>query len=764
MSRILSAGIIIFILTAAPLNGQSLEELRQLEQVKKQLEDMGELPEQTEKPDAESARSLEVFQDTVSKLPQQKQKKQAAAKPADTSEQQRAAAQTENETLPYFGFDVFKTASLDLKPEVYGPVDADYPLGPGDEIVITVWGEVELRHELTINRQGQLYIPDVGLVEAMGLTVDALTKKLTNVMGQSYASILKGNAFLDVSLGKLRTIRIYVVGHVNQPGVYTVPAFTSAFHMLFYANGVRRSGSLRNIRIVRKDRVLAGLDFYEFLTEGKKFAEVRLQNNDVIVVPPSGKLVHLNGAVVNPAIYELKEAEGLTTLFQYAGGFKENAYIELIPIERFVNNKERKLLEVNYDRLRRDSMDFDLKDGDRISVLTLDRDLENYVTINGPIYGPRRFEFYRGMTISELFTRVDSVKGDAYLERVHITRTLPDDRKRLFSINLREFLENEQQDFLLAPEDQIAIQSVNTLFPADSVHIFGAVNRPGTYLLKEDMTLKDLIFAAGGFREDAVIEQAEISRVDPQNPYSERLATILHVAIDSNYTKRLNEESGELFFLQPYDNVFIRANSDWELQRNVTIRGEVDKPGVYTLRNKTERITDVIARAGGLKATAYPEGATLVRNKNNVGQIGLDFNKVFEDPARDENIYLQHRDVITIPERLSTVKIVGGVHFPSSILFEKGRGMDYYLQAAGGLTDLADKDNITVRLANGRTMQPQRFLFWEYLPDDITAGSTIVVPVLQEREGIDWSSAIRDVAAIMSSAATTILIIDRLQK
>jgi len=287
------------------------------------------------------------------------------------------------------------------------------------------------------------------------------------------------------------------------------------------------------------------------------------------------------------------------------------------------------------------------------------------------------------------------------------------------------------------------------------------VNNPGKYLLKKDMSLKDLIFTAGGFRKDAVIEEAEVSRINPNRTGPHQLASIIYVNIDSNYTKDIQPQKADLFFLEPNDNVFIRANSDWELQRNVSIEGEVVKPGVYTLKSKTERITDIIQRAGGLKRTAYLEGATIKRYQNGVGQIGVDFKKIFADPQNPENIYLQNGDRIIIPERLATVKVVGGVNFPSSVLFEKGRGLDYYIEATGGFVELADEKNVTIRLANGRPVQQKRFLFWKYLPEDITAGSTIYVPVLREKKEIDWSGAVRDAAAIMSSIATTILIYDR---
>ena len=755
--RLLMLSIVCGLLLGQSVHSQTLDDIKKLEQLRKQLEEMGRTPQEIEK--IQKAESLTTFSDTLSEIPEISEEKIITPPPAPEADEQAAPFSR----LPYFGFDVFSSARLDLKPEIFGPVDRDYPLGPGDELIITVWGEVELRHELIIDREGQIYIPKVGIIKAAGQSLAELIPRLKSTMARSYSSLSNNRAFLDVALGKLRAVQVYVVGDVNNPGTFTVPALTSVFSMLFYAGGVGNSGSLRNIMLVRNDEVIAALDFYDFLRTGKKFPNVRIQNYDVIVVPSAQKRVSLDGAVTKPAIYELKEDEGLIDLIHLAGGLRSNAYVDQLRIERYVENRDQTYLTVNYRELRAQNENFALLNGDRVFADTLNREIENIISVLGPIYGPNRFQYYKGFTIKELFNQVDSIRGDAYLDRVHITRTLPDRTRRIFSINLNDFLRYEEQDFLLAPGDQIIIQSMRTLFPDDSVRIFGAVNRPGIYLLQKDMTLKDLIFSAGGFTRDALITRAEISRIDPANKDTKKLADLIFVPIDSNYTKSLESRDDELFFLEAFDNVFIRSNSDWELQRNVLLSGEVERPGVYTLKSKTERITDLIERAGGLKPTAYLSGARFVRTEGGVGRIGIDFEKIFRNPRSDENIFLQNGDEIEVPEQLHTVKVVGGVNFPSSVLYERGKGLDYYIKAAGGYVELADEKNVTIRLANGRPVLRNRFLLWRYLSDEITAGTTIYVPILVERESIDWSGAIRDAAAILASVATTILIVDRLK-
>ncbi len=759
--------IIVVLLTLfgiSLLAGQSLDDLQKLEALKAQLEKAGKelKPQQLPTTTTPEVKSLEQFKEKLSVPPAEKQPENDTTKIVKTAKE---AEKTKTTQLAPYGLDVFRKAQIDFKPEMYGPVDDNYPIGPGDEIIVTVWGEVELRHDLVVDRNGQVYVPNVGVITLAGLSVKQAKKRLYERFGKSYSSLLKNKAFLDVSLGKLRSIRLYVIGDVQSPGVFTVPALTSPLQMLFYAGGVKESASLRHIKVIRNNRVVADLDFYDFLRSGKEFSNVRLQTHDVILVPTARKRVWLKGAVREPAIFELKGKEGLADVIRLAGGFKDNAYIESIQIERYLNNKERKMVSVNFRRLQKEHRNFELLDGDRITVPYMDREIQNYVTIQGPLYGPTKFEYTPGMTIKDLMGKIDSLRGDAFLERVQITRTLPDNRRQLYSINLKEILESPSADFPLAPQDQISIMSTLTLFPPDSVTIVGAVNKPGRYLLKKDMTLKDLIFTAGGFRKDALITKAEVSRIYPFRKKKEsKLAKIIEVPIDSNYTKDIITSPDEQFFLKPFDYVFIRSNSDWELQRNVVIQGEVARPGTYTLQNKYERITDIIKRAGGLKPTAYLDGAKFYRTVNGVGQIGVDFRKIFDDPSDPQNIILQNGDRIIIPEKMFTVRVVGGVNFPSSVLFKKGAGVDYYIKATGGFTDLADKGNITIRLANGMQFQPKRFLFWKYLPEKITAGSTIYVPVLAEKKEIDWSGAIRDAAAIMSSIATTILIYDRFVK
>ena len=755
--------VIFFFILSTIFNftlAQSIPNLDEIKRLEQQLKDAGSKIGEI-KPEQKRVSSLETFDDQLDTLSRFRIEESEKLKAIDTEAPEEKEVKFTD--LPYFGHDIFRTANMDFNPEIYGPVDEDYPVGPGDEIVITVWGEVELRHDLIVDRQGQIYIPDVGIVDILGLTIQEVKNKLKRVMGTSYSSLLKNKAFLDISFGKLRSIRVFVVGDVRQPGVFTVPAFTAPFNILFYAGGVTKTGSLREVLLVRNDKIVEKLDFYTAFTQGIRSSNIRLQNEDVLVIPSANRNVYLKGVVNKEAIFELLQGEGIIELINYAGGFRDSAYTEHLQVERIVDNKDRRIIDLNYKSLKTAGKNFELFNGDRVLVEAVQRESKNYVTLEGPIYGPKKFDYAPGLTIGQLFAKVDSIRGDAYLERVHITRTMDNRRQQMFSVNLLSILNNQSRDFMLQPEDHIQIETIDILFPPDSVEVYGAVNIPGQYMLKKDMTLKDLIFTAGGFRKDAVITEAEISRVDPKRTSDTQLATILFVSIDSNYTK-ITGTADESFYLEPYDNIFIRSNSDWELQRNVEIRGEVKFPGMYTLLSKTERITDVIQRSGGLKTTAYLSGATIYRAKDEVGQIGIEFNKIFDDPKREDNIYLQDGDIITIPERLHTVKVMGGVNFPSSVYYKKGADLDYYISAAGGYIELADEKHVTVRLASGRPVQRKRFLLWKYWSDDITPGSVVYVPMLSARKETDWTGVTRDIVSIMASLVTTIYIVHQISK
>lgn len=743
---------------------QTLQDIQKLKQLQQQIES-GAVGIQTQEKQTENIKSLETFDDKLSSIPKEKLK-------SVTIDPQNQGAKSNNEALSIndefdrlkaFGYSIFSEAKMDLKPTFFGPVSKDYPLGPGDEVIITLWGEVEIRHSLTIDRNGQIMVPDVGLINLTGLTMEKSRIKLFNIMKNYYSGLKYNKITLEVTLGKLRSIRIFVTGEVKQPGVFTVPAYVSPFAMLFYAAGVKPNGSLRHVIVMRGGKQIADLDFYALLVGIEKEDNLHLQNQDIIVVPPAENKVHLAGAVGTPAIYEFKPGETLQELIGFAGNLKPDAYLKQIEIIRFIPHRQPVLVNVDFTILKKNDEKLTLMAGDRVYVYQIMQKRENYVNINGPIFGPKRFSYSEGLTIKQIFNRVDSIKADAYLERAIITRKLENDRTEMYSVNLKTIIDGSSKDFALEPMDEISFKSINSLFPIDSVSIYGAVNHPGKYLLSKNLTLKDLLYQAGGFTLNAKKDVAEVSRLNFSDNNEAIIANIIKVPLDTTYGKGNNSQT-ENFLLQPFDNVFIYIDSNWELQRNVTIRGEVFRPGTYSLKTKEDKLSDLIERAGGIKPTGFIAGAKFFRRKDNAGQIGLNFIEAVEDPYSDENIILEDGDRVVIPQRRYTVKVIGGVNFPSSVLFNSTMELKDYIDAAGGLTELADEENISVMLANGKRIKEKSFLFFPYLPEDISPGSTIYIPTLATKEVTDWSGAIRDAAAILGSVASVILIINQINR
>lgn len=744
---------------------QSLQDIQKLKDIQKQIEKTAE--QKQTGVETTPVKSLETFEDSLSQIPIQrleavKIKQEEKDKEKDTDHIE-LNIDDEFAKLKPFGYDIFYNSKLDLKPSLFGPVSGDYPLGPGDETIITLWGEVEIRHSIILDRNGQIMFPDVGLINLAGLTINETRKKLFNILKNYYSGLKTNKITLEVSLGKLHSIRVYVTGEVNQPGVFTVPAYISPYAMLFYTAGVKLSGSLRSIFVMRQGKKIADLDFYSLLLGIETTENIHLQNDDIIVIPPVKNQVFLAGAINLPGIYEFKSGESLRQLLNFAGGWKPNANLEQIEIRRYLQQEEPILVNVDYQKLKENNENFNLMSDDKVFVYEIERERKNFVTIDGPIFGPKTFTYTDGLTLKQLFSKVDSVRADAYLERILITREYEDQRKEIFSVNLKSIMEGSSDDFILAPSDIVEFKSQNVLFPIDSVSIYGAVNLPGKYVLSKNLTLKDLIYMAGGFAINAKIDMAEVSRIGQSFKSDQVLSEIIKVSLDSTYMKNDISED-ENFFLQPYDNVFIFIDSDWELQRNVTITGEVRRPGTYSLESKEDKLSNLIQRAGGLKQTAYIDGAQFYRQADEAGQIGINFIEALEDPESQENIILEDGDEIVIPQRKYTVKVLGGVNFPSSIVYDESMDLDDYISAAGGLVELADGDNISIMLANGKRIREKSFLFIPYLPEEILPGSTIYVPTLAATDKTDWPGAIRDGAAILSSIATVILIMNQVNK
>jgi len=664
-----------------------------------------------------------------------------------------------------FGADLFALSPSTFTPPLYGPIDPDYRLGPGDEIVIDVWGDAVFRLEKIVNREGNVLLPDVGQVSLQGLTLLGAKERVRARLSKAYSGFSKDppTTFLDLSLGKLRPIKVFVVGEVRRPGAYDLSAASTVFHALYFAGGPGPDGTMREVRVLRGNAEVARLDVYGYLLSGTREGDVRLESDDTIFVPVRGKTVTVHGEIVRPAAYELRGDETLVDVVRMAGGVTARTYLDrlhvervLPPAERRARGEDREVVDVDLAAVLDGRETFQLRDLDDLQFLPITGYERNYVVLEGSVRRPGTYELREGMRISDLIAAADGLRGETYRERAFVVRTREDLVRQTLAFDLDRALQHDpDEDLLLAPWDEVTVFSIWDLKDRDRVSVFGAVRRPGEYELTEDMTLGDLLLKAGGFQEYAYPVEVEVSRVYPDEPEATRIADTFRVEVGEDFLG-----AGELpsFRLQKHDDVFVRNKPHWELQRNVTVEGEVLFPGRYTLRSPTERLVDVIERAGGLLPTAYPDGFRLDREADDVGPVSVDLRRALQRPDSDDNIVLREGDSMTIPERPMTVRVSGAVGFPTSLVYEKGKGIDYYVGNAGGYLDEAKKGEVRVVYSTGRSAKVKRFA-----PDPRPEpGSHIIVPPKRPDEGIHWGETIADVAQILASLATTYLVIDRI--
>jgi polysaccharide biosynthesis/export protein len=666
--------------------------------------------------------------------------------------------------LEPFGYSIFQYPRSTFEPILDVATPASYALGPGDEVIISMWGDTKMYHQLTVNREGNVLVPDIGPVGANGMTVQQFKSIIIKRMTAVYSSLRNGGrgatSFLDVSLGKLRTIQIFVLGEVKKPGGYALSSMSTAINALYFSEGPTVNGSLRNIQIVRGGTIVSTLDFYDYALLADNSKDIHLQDGDIVFVKPVGKRAGITGFVLRPAMYEMKEKENLSSLLEFAGGLRFDAYFQRIHVERLIPFNERKNYSKNY-------LDFDLhfstyqetieskfeiQNGDIISVLQVGLLPENRVTITGNVKNPGTFQLKSGMRVKDLLLEADSLARNTFFERGTLFRLLDNLRREVISFNPRLAFEGEMQNNVeLKNEDSVVIYKESQFFPEHTVSIGGAVRKPGTYPRHENMTIADLVVMAGGLTEAASNYSWELSRLDTTRIGS--LSTIRKFNVNDAYWE---EKNGEASLLQDYDHLMVPSNPKYNLQRVVEIYGYVLYPGSYALSVEDEKLSSLISRAGGLRQGAYLDGSTLIRKWNNAGLVPIDFEKALDDPESSENIRLIAGDSIMISFQQEVVMVRGEVFVQAAVVHKSGASLSYYLDQAGGMKDEADEDRIVVTLPNGRKWEKRWYLFSS---NDILGGSTIFVPKKIEVK-TETLAILRDWATIMASlAAITIGII-----
>jgi len=505
-----------------------------------------------------------------------------------------------------YGYTLFHNRELNFNPNLNLPTPESYVLGTGDQVLVDVYGASQAAFDLTISTEGNVLVPNVGPVNIGGATVESARSRIKAALGQIYSG-LKGqnpNTFLQLRVGNIRSIQVTMAGELNQPGTYILPSFANVFNALYLAGGPNETGSFRNIQVYRKSKLVGQADIYDFLTRGNEKGNIILQDNDVVIVPPVQIRVELEGPVRRPGLFEIKSKESIQDLISFAGGFKSDAYKELLVVKRTTDKGLR--VDNVYNK---DFETFAIKDGDLFVVGGILERYDNRAQVSGAVFRPGEFAISEGMTVQALVEIAGGLRGDAFSDRATLYRTNPDFTMEVLTLDLGAILSGQAEDIFLMREDILNVPSKYDLKEEYYVQVSGEVNRTGVFQFAKNMTVADLITKARGFKESASNANIEIAR-RVKDEVGGEIAKILTISIDENL--RISEEEKEII-LAPFDHVFVRKSAGFQQEKVAYVEGEVFYPGGFTLEKRDERISDMLKRAGGLNNYAYPKGATLIR-------------------------------------------------------------------------------------------------------------------------------------------------------
>ena len=706
------------------------------------------------------------------------------------------------EGFPVFGQTLFARTALSFEPSTNIATPMDYVFGANDEVLINVWGAAEADYRLVINPEGNIRVPNIGPIKVAGLTYEEARERILRNLKRIYSGLnldnpQEGNTFADVSLGNVRSINVNVIGEVRQPGSYSVSSLSRVFNLLYASGGPNRSGSWRNIQVIRGDDVVATFDLYDLLVHANQKDNIRLKDQDIIKVAPYENRVRLTGEVKRPGLFEMKEGETLDDLITFTGGFAEDAYTERIVMERRTN-VQRSISDVKWP----EGGDIQLRNGDRIEIGEVVDRFENRVTIEGAVYRPGRFELTDGMSLLDLIEKAEGVEQDAFMERGIILRTKDNLMLESIPFSVRDVLEGNAADIELRRDDLVRISSIFDMQETYTVRVTGAVNSAGTFEHLEGMTLEDAVFLADGLRDRAAAYRVEVARrVVEEGTRSKvnQVAEVHQFEIDENFSFR---EGADEFVLQPFDQVFVRSKPNYQRQLTVRIEGEVEFPGEYVLERRDARLSDLVAQAGGLSDFAYPQGASMQRildivqrgNNQNGAQtaaddrealralnledvdldrfevvndtiitpVGIRLADAMDDPQGTNDLRLQEGDVISVPRQLQTVRVEGGVLSPVTMRYVPGRGLQSYVDAAGGTTDRGQRRRAYIVYANGEVDRTRSFLRIRSNPD-VEPGATIIVPEKPATQELTAQERISIASSIASTALLFVTLVDRLR-
>ncbi len=684
-----------------------------------------------------------------------------------------------------FGFDFFNNPKITFTPNVNIAVPENYQLGPGDEIMIDLWGATEETYTSIVNNQGNIKIEGVGQIYVNGFTIENASKKIISKLKNKHAGIgASSDSYnkinTNITVSKIRTVQVNIIGEVKVPGTYSLNSLSTVLNGLYVSGGPTKMGTFRAVKLVRNGETIGVLDIYKYLLEGSQKGNLKLQDQDVLLVGPYKNLVRVEGAVKRPGIYELKEGQTLEDLIQYFGGFTPEAYTNLLVLER-VNGTQKELKEV----LIEDAKNFLIQGGDKLLIQEVVDRYKNKISVEGEVFRPGNYELLENMTLKELLEKAEGVTPEAFLERGLLVRTFDNSTKENIAFSIVAIL-NGTTSVVLKARDQIRIFNKQELREKRTISIDGAINTPATFDFVDKLQVEDVIAMSGGLKEGADPQVINVSR---------RLKDGSFKTLSKNFTvsskTNLALNDGIPFYIEPFDIIDVRYLKGYVSQKNVVIKGEVNYQGSYVLTNKNERISDLIKRAGGLTPFAYVKGATLVRKKKeesdkqeellkNINEkdsitdnkktldkkegfkIGIDLDAILHKGAVGTaiDLYLEEGDELLIPSEKQTIEVRGEVLSPTLVHFKSGKSLKSYINNSGGFSEMAKKSKIFVLYSNGDIKAVKSFLFFRSYPK-LEPGAIIFVPTNIESKN---KMSTQEVLGITSGFATLALIIQSLTK
>lgn len=649
------------------------------------------------------------------------QRELSAILPTDTIALYRQLM-AERKTKKVFGRDIFNNKKLTFEPNMNIATPGDYRLGPGDAVIIDIYGASQKSNQYTVSPDGDVTIEGFGPVQVSGLTVAQANARLRQTLGSRYQS-----SKVRLTVGQTKTIMVNVMGEVRMPGTYTLSAFSTVFNALYMAGGPNDIGTLRDIKIFRANRLIAHVDVYDYILNGKA-SNIHLTDNDVIVVGPYDCLVNITGKVKRPMYYEMKKSESVGTLLKYAGSFTGDAYTRSV---RLIRKTGREYSVYNVGEF--DMNSFHIADGDSITVDSILNRYENMVEVKGAVFRPGKYQVGGEITsVRSLLEHAEGVTEQAFTAHAVMHRMRADRSLEVIPVDIDGIMEGRVADIALQKNDILFVPTRQELMQEQTLTLHGEVHYPGIYRYAANMTIEDLILQAGGLNDQASTVKVDVARRirDPKATQTDSIiARTYSLALRDGFV--IDGQAG--FHLMPYDEIYVRRSPGYATPQNVSIEGQVMFAGTYTLSHKNERLSDVLRKAGGVTDLAYINGARLMRHTTEserikmqavtrllAGQgansdsinvallqlsdtypVGIELAEALANPGSDADLVLREGDQIIIPQYNGTVKISGDVMFPNTVAYEKGRRYSYYIDQAGGFGQRAKKSRTIIIYMNG---------------------------------------------------------------